>query len=123
MKTNNLKKSLANIAMIKAQFDELYELDFMVGKFMHSLLCDMSKQKITPDDFFTGFCYATFEYYNKHGDIRCEDTGIIPDEPCPTCPLRTHVHTQDWQTRVCLTCPLHDLDNMPSDGGDEIDGA
>ena len=80
MKTNNLKKSLADIRMIKAQFDELYEADPAVGQFMHSLLCDMSEQSITPDDFFAGFCYATFECHNK-GELRCEDTDIIPDMP------------------------------------------
>ena len=102
MKTNNLKKSLTNIRMIKAQFDELYEADPAVGQFMHSLLCDMSEQSITPDDFFAGFCYATFEHHNKitkpelllsedeqheilehhyKGELRGEDTDIIPDMP------------------------------------------
>ena len=116
MKTNNLKKSLADIRMIKAQFDELYKADPTVGKFMHSLLCDMSEQKITPDDFFASFCYATFEHHNKHGEMRCENTKIIPDTPCPTCPLRADEglipdtkHTPEYGSVFAKTPPAEVL--------------
>ena len=140
MKTTNLKKSMADILFVKAQFDALYEADKYAGDFMNSLVADMAEKKVTPDDFFAGFCYATFEHQNKTHplSVRCEDTDIIPDTkhtpehgskfarhdgPCEKCPIRTGAHSSDWQTRICPTCPLHDPDNMPDDGGDEIDGA
>lgn len=107
MKTTNLKKSMADIRFIKAQFDQLFESDSSIGKFMHSLLCDMSEQSISPDDFFAGFCYAAFEHHNKHNEVRCKDTNIIPNEPCGHCPLRASGSSEAY---ICPSCPLHDPD-------------